>query len=73
MHITKGLIQDVLNERIWEVLNDCWDRRDPSGGMADPLPNTGQKGLGLFLKDCWDWRYPRGGIADPLPSTGLQG
>ena len=56
MHITKGLIQDVLNERIREVLNDCWDRRDPSGGMADPLPNTGQKGLGLFLKDCWDWR-----------------
>ena len=37
-------MQDYLNERIRGVVKDCWDRRDPSGGIADPLLGTGHQG-----------------------------
>jgi hypothetical protein len=34
-------LQEVLGERIRQVLDDCWERRDSSGGIADPHGNTG--------------------------------
>ena len=52
------------------MLKDCWDRRDPSGGIADPLLGTGHQGLDIFLKDGWDRRDHSRGIANPLPGTG---
>jgi hypothetical protein len=35
------LPQDCINDRIREVLADCWKRRDPSGGLPDPEDSTG--------------------------------
>jgi hypothetical protein len=34
--------KDGIGERIRRILTDCWDRRDASGGIADPEGNTGK-------------------------------
>ena len=34
--------KDGIGERIRRILTDCWDRRDASGGIADPDGNTGK-------------------------------
>ncbi len=35
------ITKDGIGERIRKVLDDCWERRDSSGGIADPEGNTG--------------------------------
>jgi hypothetical protein len=40
--------QDGLSDRIKRVLNDCWDKRDAHGGIADPKGLTGQAIWGRF-------------------------
>ena len=45
-------IQEVISERIWGILQDCWDRRDANGGLADPEDNTGKIVFKKFFKHC---------------------
>ncbi len=44
LYILRGtyFYKDGIGERIRRILTDCWDRRDASGGIADPDGNTGK-------------------------------
>jgi hypothetical protein len=38
----KFVVQDGINERIRNVLNNCWEKQDSKGGIADPQGQTGE-------------------------------
>jgi hypothetical protein len=46
---TNFIVQDGINERIRNVLNNCWEKRDSKGGIADPQGQTGEANGNCYI------------------------